>query len=92
MTHMAPETLMSGQISRASDVYAYGIMLWELYTGADSRLILIACFLLWKLRCRARFVLFVVDASSCLRMASCCGSCTQVGNRAGGWVIRAACV
>ncbi|WIA41787.1 hypothetical protein OEZ86_009120 [Tetradesmus obliquus] len=33
MTHMAPETLMSGQISRASDVYAYGIMLWELYTG-----------------------------------------------------------
>jgi serine/threonine protein kinase len=36
MTHMAPETLMSGQISRASDVYAYGIMLWELYTGAHA--------------------------------------------------------
>jgi serine/threonine protein kinase len=36
MTHMAPETLMSGQISRASDVYAYGIMLWELYTGGTG--------------------------------------------------------
>lgn len=33
MTHMAPETLMNGKISRASDVFAYGILLWELYTG-----------------------------------------------------------
>ena len=32
MTHMAPELLMYGKLSPASDVYAFGIMLWELYT------------------------------------------------------------
>eukprot|EP00878_Enallax_costatus_P007009 GHUV01007345.1.p1 GENE.GHUV01007345.1~~GHUV01007345.1.p1 ORF type:complete len:1094 (+),score=299.39 GHUV01007345.1:294-3575(+) len=36
MTHMAPETLMHGQVSRASDVFAYGILLWELYTGEQA--------------------------------------------------------
>ncbi|KAI8466064.1 MAG: hypothetical protein J3K34DRAFT_524825 [Monoraphidium minutum] len=33
MTHMAPETLDLGRISRASDVYAFGILLYELFTG-----------------------------------------------------------
>lgn len=36
MTHMAPETLVHGQVSRASDVFAYGILLWELYTGEQA--------------------------------------------------------
>lgn len=36
MTHMAPETLMHGRISRASDTYAYGILLWELFTGEHA--------------------------------------------------------
>jgi serine/threonine protein kinase len=31
MTHMAPEAMLAGKLSRASDVYAYGILLWELY-------------------------------------------------------------
>jgi serine/threonine protein kinase len=34
MTHMAPEILMYGKISSSSDVYAFGILLWELYTGS----------------------------------------------------------
>ena len=34
MTHMAPEVLMDGRHSMASDVYAFGITMWELYTGA----------------------------------------------------------
>ena len=29
MTHMAPETLMEGRVSKAADVYAFGITLWE---------------------------------------------------------------
>ena len=29
MTHMAPETLMEGRMSKAGDVYAFGITLWE---------------------------------------------------------------
>jgi serine/threonine protein kinase len=33
MTHMAPETLTKGHISKASDVYAFGILMWELYSG-----------------------------------------------------------
>jgi serine/threonine protein kinase len=32
-THMAPELLISGHVSKASDVYAYGILLYEIITG-----------------------------------------------------------
>ena len=30
VTHMAPELLERGRLSRASDVYSFGILLWEL--------------------------------------------------------------
>jgi len=30
---MAPELLLHGRASKASDVYAFGILLWELATG-----------------------------------------------------------
>lgn len=30
---MAPELLLEGRASKASDVYAFGILLWELATG-----------------------------------------------------------
>jgi serine/threonine protein kinase len=70
---MAPETLMSGQISRASDVYAYGIMLWELYTGA--RLIDVWIMTVDGFKSAEPLVF---DASSCMPTASCPGSCTQV--------------
>eukprot|EP00878_Enallax_costatus_P015326 GHUV01016052.1.p1 GENE.GHUV01016052.1~~GHUV01016052.1.p1 ORF type:complete len:281 (+),score=98.67 GHUV01016052.1:286-1128(+) len=33
LTHMAPELLLHGHASKSSDVYAYGILLWELATG-----------------------------------------------------------
>jgi serine/threonine protein kinase len=30
---MAPETMLEGRISKAADVYAFGIILWEMFTG-----------------------------------------------------------
>ena len=33
-THMSPELLLLGHISKASDVYAFGILLWEMLVGA----------------------------------------------------------
>jgi serine/threonine protein kinase len=36
LNHMAPEVLMHGKISFASDVYAYGIMLYEIYTASQA--------------------------------------------------------
>jgi len=32
-THMAPEILLEGRVSKAADVYAFGITMWELFTG-----------------------------------------------------------
>ena len=29
LTHMAPEVIMKGHVSKAADVYAFGIMMWE---------------------------------------------------------------
>eukprot|EP00198_Chlamydomonas_reinhardtii_P005729 XP_001695065.1 predicted protein [Chlamydomonas reinhardtii] len=33
---MAPETLLHGHVSRASDVYSFGILLYELYSGETA--------------------------------------------------------
>jgi hypothetical protein len=33
---MAPELLTSGRASKASDIYAAGILLWELFTGRKA--------------------------------------------------------
>ncbi len=30
---MAPEVLLHGHVSKASDVYAFGITMWELFTA-----------------------------------------------------------
>lgn len=33
VTHMPPELLMDGRLSRATDIYSFGVMLWEIYTA-----------------------------------------------------------
>ncbi|GIL72275.1 hypothetical protein Vretimale_424 [Volvox reticuliferus] len=38
ITHMAPEVLLHGRVSKASDVYSFGILLYELYTGDQAYL------------------------------------------------------
>ncbi|GIL90455.1 hypothetical protein Vretifemale_18101, partial [Volvox reticuliferus] len=34
ITHMPPESLMGGQLRLATDVYAFGVLMWELSTGS----------------------------------------------------------
>ncbi|KAG2453164.1 hypothetical protein HYH02_002489 [Chlamydomonas schloesseri] len=36
LAYMAPETLLNGHVSRASDVYSFGILLYELYSGETA--------------------------------------------------------
>jgi serine/threonine protein kinase len=36
MSHLAPEALLHGHISKAADVYAMGVTLWELFTGGQA--------------------------------------------------------
>ncbi|KAK9807617.1 hypothetical protein WJX72_004193 [[Myrmecia] bisecta] len=33
VTHMPPELLREGRLSKAADAYAYGVILWSMYTG-----------------------------------------------------------
>lgn len=34
LTHMPPETLTQGVISQATDIYSFGILLWQMFTGS----------------------------------------------------------
>jgi hypothetical protein len=36
LTHMAPEMLLKGRQSKAADVYAFGLVMWEIYTGGRA--------------------------------------------------------
>lgn len=36
VTHMAPETITQGLLSAACDVYAWGVLLWEMLTGSRA--------------------------------------------------------
>ncbi|GFR51737.1 hypothetical protein Agub_g14113, partial [Astrephomene gubernaculifera] len=36
ITHMAPEVLLHGKVSKMSDVYAFAILMWETYTGGQA--------------------------------------------------------
>ena len=33
ITHMAPEVLSSGMVSKGADVFAFGVLMWECYMG-----------------------------------------------------------
>lgn len=36
ISHMAPETQLEHRVTMASDVYSFGITLWELFTGGHA--------------------------------------------------------
>jgi len=33
---MSPEVLLEGRVSKAADVYAFGITMWELFTAGHA--------------------------------------------------------
>ena len=33
LTHMPPEVLAEGKVTKSADVYAFGVILWEMFTG-----------------------------------------------------------
>ncbi len=33
---MAPEILLEGRVSKAADVYAFGVTMWELFTAGHA--------------------------------------------------------
>lgn len=33
ITHMPPELIRKGQLHRSADVWAFGVLLWEMYSG-----------------------------------------------------------
>lgn len=35
-SHMAPEAQLQGRLSKAADVYSFGVFLWEAYTGGHA--------------------------------------------------------
>ncbi|PNG99028.1 putative serine/threonine-protein kinase, partial [Tetrabaena socialis] len=35
LTHMAPEVMLEGRISKAADVYSFGILMWELFCASE---------------------------------------------------------
>lgn len=34
LSHMPPELVLHGTVSRAVDVYSFGVLLWQMYTGS----------------------------------------------------------
>ncbi len=43
LPYLAPEVLLGHRPRRSADVYAFGILMWELYTGMESLGITIMC-------------------------------------------------
>ena len=59
---MAPEVMLEGRQSKAADVYAYGITLWELFTGGTA----------FGERARTRHTgRLTATASAAVRMSDC---------------------
>ena len=35
VTHMSPELLLEGRLSKAADVYSFGVLLWQVRGGGE---------------------------------------------------------
>ena len=70
VTHMPPELLMEGKLTKSADVYAFGVLLWELYTGEIMLSSDLGCQALKFQTCAV-----VVDAHMCnITMTATCAN------------------
>jgi serine/threonine protein kinase len=67
LSHLAPESLLHGHISSKSDVYAYGITLFELFTGGQAYQGVCAFMCMHVQVCRCA----CACARACTRMHAC---------------------
>lgn len=51
VTHMAPETIQDGVLDYACDAYAFGVLCWEMITGACAMHSLVLLLLLFASEC-----------------------------------------
>ena len=58
VTHMPPELLMEGKLTKSADVYAFGVLLWEMYTGEARQLLHHQFFPASSLRLLTRYACF----------------------------------
>lgn len=58
VTHMPPELLMEGKLTKAADVWAFGILLWSMYTGDIP----------WKSLTRAQVMLEIAVSKRMLQL------------------------
>ncbi|GAX72878.1 hypothetical protein CEUSTIGMA_g333.t1 [Chlamydomonas eustigma] len=61
ITHQPPETLLTGTVSKAVDVYAFGVLMWQLYTGSQP----------WRGFTHAQIMLKVTSGNDRLRFPLC---------------------
>lgn len=78
VTHQPPELLLHGVLSRSVDVWAFGVMMWELFTGRrafqgkhSSQVRLGGCqrptmrvWIVW-MQCRCHLISWVANVQSC---------------------------
>jgi serine/threonine protein kinase len=62
VSHMPPELLLEGLMTRAGDVYSYGVILYELWTGTRAWDKLSQAQVIFAVTCRNEFLKMPEDA------------------------------
>lgn len=76
VTHMPPELLLDGKLSKSADVYAYGVLLYELFTAERPWHGLRHAEILQKVAVTKERLALPEDAPQLFRVSSCTAPCS----------------